>query len=151
MNVWTCPVCDESNEKLNLKCGHFVCVDCIQQWVKKENSCILCRSPIHTLTLDGQEKKVLTKKQSISKAYIELVAFPAIMVSSVDMDMDEKCMYQAEYAYCMYCSESHTSELLLLCDNPCCFQASHTFCESPPLRRVPDEQWFCIDCKNTSP
>ena len=146
---WTCPVCDDEKERVDLDCTHSICVDCIQKWVRKENSCPLCRSPIHIMTIDGKERRVLTRRQPVSKSYLDTVAMPNVLISSVDMDLDldEKCDLQAEYAYCMHCGGSHNSEVLLLCDNTDCLQASHTFCAYPQLRRVPSDQWFCVDCK----
>lgn len=37
-------------------------------------------------------------------------------------------------------------ELLLVCDQ-CNFFCCHTYCESPPLERVPLEEWFCSKCR----
>jgi hypothetical protein len=83
---------------------------------------------------------------------MENVALPDVMVSIVDwgtefeMGLDEKYELQAEVAYCMHCGGAHDSEVLMLCDNPDCLQAAHTFCDYPQLRRVPDGPWYCMDC-----
>lgn len=92
---------------------------------------------------------MLTRRQPIPKAYLESVAVPDVLVSAVDLDldMDEKHELQAEFAYCMHCSSSYNSDVLLLCDNPDCLQAAHTYCDYPQLRRVPQERWFCVDCR----
>ncbi len=149
---WACPVCDEEKKKVDLECQHSVCEECIQKWVRKENSCPMCRSPIHTINIGGKERKVLTRRQPVPKSYLETVALPNVIVSAVDMDLgvDEKCELQAEMAYCMHCGGSHNSDVLLLCDNMDCLQAAHTFCDYPQLHRVPAGQWFCVDCKDST-
>ncbi|KAL4505289.1 hypothetical protein ABPG72_016356 [Tetrahymena utriculariae] len=47
---------------------------------------------------------------------------------------------------CEVCNDYHHDEQLLLCDY--CDDAYHTFCLSPPLKEIPDEEedWFCPVC-----
>lgn len=148
---WICPICDKNDikTKVDLKCNHSFCDQCIQKWVRKENSCPLCRKVVNTLCIGGKERMVLTRRQPVSRYYMESVALPDVMVSVVDLEMEinEKYELQAEMAYCMHCGGTHNSEVLMLCDNSDCLQASHTFCDYPQRRRVPEGPWFCIDCK----
>lgn len=34
----------------------------------------------------------------------------------------------------------------MVCDK-CNFFCCHTYCETPPLRQVPTEEWFCQTCR----
>eukprot|EP01047_Picozoa_sp_COSAG01_P012414 COSAG01_NODE_559_length_15469_cov_11.071308_13_plen_508_part_00 len=40
---------------------------------------------------------------------------------------------------------------MLLCSGPACQNACHTFCCQPPLKEVPEEDWFCAACAAISP
>lgn len=37
-------------------------------------------------------------------------------------------------------------ELMLLCDQSGCICALHTFCLNPPLKAIPEGEWFCPKC-----
>ncbi|GJQ13227.1 hypothetical protein GpartN1_g5018.t1 [Galdieria partita] len=50
--------------------------------------------------------------------------------------------------YCRVCKNTDYEDLLLLCDK--CDDAYHTFCCIPPLESVPEGDWFCPKCRNTS-
>jgi len=38
-----CPICEENKVNLCLPCSHFFCEECINDWVKKSQTCPLCR------------------------------------------------------------------------------------------------------------
>ncbi len=46
---------------------------------------------------------------------------------------------------CFVCKRNDQQDLILLCDG--CDGEYHTFCVQPPLRRIPDDEWFCKECK----
>lgn len=46
---------------------------------------------------------------------------------------------------CFVCKRNDQQDLILLCDG--CDGEYHTFCVSPPLRKIPDSEWFCDECK----
>ena len=43
------------------------------------------------------------------------------------------------------CKRNDKQDLILLCDG--CDGEYHTFCVKPPLRKIPDSEWFCDECK----
>ncbi|CAN0555176.1 unnamed protein product, partial [Ectocarpus sp. 12 AP-2014] len=45
------------------------------------------------------------------------------------------------------CKKNDKQDLILLCDG--CEGEYHTFCVDPPLRKIPDDEWFCEHCKAT--
>lgn len=46
---------------------------------------------------------------------------------------------------CFICKKNDKQDLILLCDG--CDGEYHTFCVKPPLRKIPDDEWFCNECK----
>lgn len=51
---------------------------------------------------------------------------------------------------CSVCQFGGADSLLLLCDGKDCFQSFHTFCLQPPLLTIPDGDWICPYCKESS-
>jgi hypothetical protein len=47
-------------------------------------------------------------------------------------------------AFCTKCGSGGDDEVLMLCDG--CDIAYHTYCLKPPLRTVPEGDWFCPAC-----
>lgn len=46
-----CPICMNTQNCANvsmcrLKCGHVSCMKCIMKWLKRSNTCAVCRTPV---------------------------------------------------------------------------------------------------------
>lgn len=54
------------------------------------------------------------------------------------------CMLMQETAMCMICNKGGDDDALLLCDQ--CNSGCHMYCLSPPLKSIPEDDWFCPDC-----
>ncbi len=50
---------------------------------------------------------------------------------------------------CMTCGRADSDESMVLCDG--CENARHTFCCTPPLPGVPEDDWFCGVCAASPP
>ncbi|KAJ3236121.1 hypothetical protein HDU81_011156 [Chytriomyces hyalinus] len=51
-----------------------------------------------------------------------------------------------EHVACSVCKEGKDDDLILLCD--CCDEGTHTYCATPQLDKIPEDDWFCSDeCK----
>lgn len=50
---------------------------------------------------------------------------------------------------CRICRRKCGDEFMLLCDG--CDHGYHTYCLKPPLKDVPDGDWFCYDCNPVTP
>jgi transposase InsO family protein len=50
---------------------------------------------------------------------------------------------------CKRCGSPNADHLLVLCDN--CGEGEHTYCMQPPLKKVPQGDWFCEDCRSPPP
>ncbi|XP_043709984.1 lysine-specific demethylase 5A isoform X3 [Telopea speciosissima] len=48
---------------------------------------------------------------------------------------------------CEQCGSGFHGEVMLLCDR--CNKGWHTYCLSPPLKRVPLGNWYCLECINS--
>jgi hypothetical protein len=58
-------------------------------------------------------------------------------VSKVNLDVTSCCI----------CNDNHDEDLILLCDGKGCQNETHLFCLRPPLFKVPENKWFCSECK----
>ena len=74
-----CPICEENKVNLCLPCSHFFCEECIKDWVKKSETCPLCRIK-------------LNKKTSVSLETPEIVGSERWSVLS----NDEKLIQEAK-------------------------------------------------------
>ena len=50
---------------------------------------------------------------------------------------------------CRICRRKCGDEFMLLCDG--CDHGYHTYCLKPPLKHVPEGDWFCYDCMPITP
>ena len=50
-----CPICEENKVDLCLPCSHFFCEECINDWVKKSETCPLCRIKLNKKTNTSHE------------------------------------------------------------------------------------------------
>lgn len=71
-------------------------------------------------------------------------------VASIEQESDSDVEFEVEsdsdrQMICMICHKSNDPKKLLLCDG--CENACHTKCDSPPLRLVPEGDWFCKECR----
>ncbi|KAK2975102.1 hypothetical protein RJ640_018904, partial [Escallonia rubra] len=48
---------------------------------------------------------------------------------------------------CEQCNSGLHGEVMLLCDR--CDKGWHIYCLSPPLKRIPPGNWYCLDCLNS--
>eukprot|EP01119_Soliformovum_irregulare_P002370 TRINITY_DN12634_c0_g1_i1.p1 TRINITY_DN12634_c0_g1~~TRINITY_DN12634_c0_g1_i1.p1 ORF type:complete len:835 (+),score=199.49 TRINITY_DN12634_c0_g1_i1:86-2590(+) len=66
-------------------------------------------------------------------------------------DQEQRKKYQDELSDddvpCEICKGKTDADKMLLCDN--CDFGYHMYCLDPPLRRVPETNWYCDDCKNS--
>ncbi|XP_076917745.1 methyl-CpG-binding domain-containing protein 9-like [Bidens hawaiensis] len=52
-----------------------------------------------------------------------------------------------EAGLCRVCSINQDDDKVLLCDNEWCNAEYHTYCLTPPLLEIPQDNWYCPDCK----
>lgn len=52
-------------------------------------------------------------------------------------------------ARCRLCKRKGDAEHMLLCD--ACDRGHHMYCLKPPIKEVPEGQWFCADCRPKEP
>eukprot|EP00871_Galdieria_phlegrea_P003081 jgi/Galph1/3774/GphlegSOOS_G2422.1 len=113
-------------------CSHTYCFDCLKQWSDMLNICPLCKRKFHficDMTDFSRKFRVSDKKQP---KYLE----------------DNEYFNQVEEAiYCAICGSDSNEQVLLLCDG--CNVGMHTYCLSPPLAAVPEDEWFCPECEDS--
>lgn len=69
---------------------------------------------------------------------------------NIEGDKIEKCKQEDEEVrdqICEQCRSGLHGEVMLLCDR--CNKGWHIYCLSPPLKRVPPGNWYCMECLNS--
>ncbi len=65
----------------------------------------------------------------------------------LDLDADNNDSHNGvDEEPCSYCRMTSNADKMLLCDK--CDLPYHMYCLQPKLRKVPEGDWFCPDCKN---
>lgn len=65
----------------------------------------------------------------------------AIMCEVCNDNRNKKC----DECGCCVCSEKRNPHLIILCDE--CDKAYHITCLRPALEKVPEDDWYCPQCK----
>lgn len=51
--------------------------------------------------------------------------------------------------FCYACNSEENHNVLLVCDH-CVQKCCHIYCLNPPLEFVPDDEWYCDFCVETT-
>jgi hypothetical protein len=116
---------------------HVFCLDCVDRWSKVCNACPLCKARFHAVVWqspsDGTERRRVVAPKQISVLHEDETA--AVLAEALE---------RIENALCEMCGGGDCEERILLCD--ACDAGCHTWCCAPPLRAVPEGDWFCPAC-----
>ncbi|KAK0099046.1 hypothetical protein PV326_008360 [Microctonus aethiopoides] len=91
-----------------------------------------------------EEPKVNSSPDSIDIHYLEEKIEQrkiAIICEACNDNRNEKC----DECGCCVCSEKRNPHLIILCDE--CDKAYHITCLTPALEEVPEDDWYCPECK----
>lgn len=170
-----CVVCSGSDDDIGRVggrsgCGHTMCRECAEKWFAIDSRCPVCRGDVVTVTFEDAATLRVGGRRRQPVWYDSGDTTDTESDTSSDDDNDDDSSYtdsdesedddsgpvsdkalkereQTEIATCTACGQDDHPDRLLLCDAPDCYNAVHTFCLVPPLRRVPARDWFCPDCK----
>ena len=81
----------------------------------------------------------LAKATSFSQIFVHLATLERCVMWSKSL-MNVRCRI---------CRRKCGDEFMLLCDG--CDHGYHTYCLKPPLKYVPEGDWFCYDCNPVTP
>lgn len=81
----------------------------------------------------------LAKATSFSQIFVHLATLERCVMWSKSL-MNVRCRI---------CRRKCGDEFMLLCDG--CDHGYHTYCLKPPLKDVPEGDWFCYDCNPVTP
>ena len=84
-------------------------------------------------------KESLAKATSFSQIFVHLATLERTVMWSKSL-MNVRCRI---------CRRKCGDEFLLLCDG--CDHGYHTYCLRPPLKQIPEGNWFCSDCNPVTP
>lgn len=86
------------------------------------------------LPLDNLQQKTFPQFKCIGK----MAFYESILMERGYIEADEDIA-------CRLCGAKDNGGVMLLCDG--CNMGCHTYCLQPPLSGVPEEDWFCEECK----
>lgn len=84
-------------------------------------------------------------KASLAKA----TSFSQIFVHLATLERTVMWSKSLMHVRCRICRRKCGDEFLLLCDG--CDHGYHTYCLRPPLKEIPEGNWFCSDCNPVTP
>ncbi|KAL1523034.1 hypothetical protein AB1Y20_017996 [Prymnesium parvum] len=119
-------------------CTHLFCFSCIRRWCDECSKCPLCKREITRLS------------RTNGHVTLENVKVTAKEQQKPEMSEEELRRFEeeADEVYnCRVCFCGDDAETILLCDS--CDSGYHMHCLSPPLRTVPEGDWYCPDCAPT--
>ena len=138
-----CPeiICSICNSIVNTEdrccpdgCLHSYCFGCLLEWSKFGDTCPLCRVGFSNIRRYNRDKlKEIIKIEPPQKRDDDDV-----------MDANDQIIANAE-SDCYFCRSSENIDNLLICDN-CNKKVCHTYCLSPSLEFVPQDEWYCDFC-----
>jgi PHD and RING finger domain-containing protein 1 len=129
-----CPICLSfmKNQLLArpIECKHEFCLECIEEWSKKTNTCPIDRKTFNYIIVKSPLDKNYYEKKKIQEKKLENEA------------------ETEDFTYCEVCGACDREDTLLLCDG--CDRGYHCECLTPALQRIPEDQWFCAACDLTT-
>merc|ERR1712198_218212 len=109
-------------------CDHSFCLDCILEWSKANNTCPQDRMPFLLVFV----------RKKVDGAIVRRIPVEEVKVDDIPEEEEE------DPTFCEVCGRCDREDQMLLCDG--CDLGFHMECLTPPLTRVPIEEWFCPDC-----
>ncbi|KAF5290718.1 hypothetical protein FQA39_LY14637 [Lamprigera yunnana] len=133
-----CPICLLSFKQQEVgspeACDHSFCADCIQEWSKNVNTC----------PVDRRKFNLILVRSHYKGKYVRSIDVQDSIANSFDDIINETI----DFTPCEVCGSSRDEDRLLLCDR--CDLAYHLECLRPPLDLIPEGEWFCSSCQNTT-
>ena len=113
-------------------CTHQFCLACIYKWSQASNACPCCRAKFHVIVDESDPDCAIAVED------LELRTEP----TATAFDPTEQ-----QQGGCVGCGSGEAEDALLICDS--CDAMWHIFCLEPPLRAVPEGDWYCPSCTRT--
>ncbi|XP_053706126.1 PHD and RING finger domain-containing protein 1-like [Synchiropus splendidus] len=113
-------------------CQHVFCLQCIQQWSEKANTCPVDRISFSFILPEGDAAKKIYVEKPVKDDDADMID------SSSEDDEDD------EEVNCEECGRSDARSRLLVCMS--CDSGFHVGCAKPPSAWDADGDWSCAEC-----
>ncbi|CAF0943076.1 unnamed protein product [Brachionus calyciflorus] len=128
-----CPIClcnFDFNSQLSSPdvCQHIFCLECLQEWSKKVNTCPIDRKTYTHIHI----KNILNLNQTLRRIKVE------------DRTQQHREEYEQDLTFCEICRLPNREDRMLLCD--ACDRGYHCECLNPAVDEIPEGEWFCPEC-----
>jgi len=91
---------------------------------------------------DGNGESSLRKSSRLQEEEEDVVSNAAGFISAGDD------FYLDDHVFCDICCSNAGETEMILCENPACNVARHTYCFDPCWEKVPETQWLCEICQS---
>ena len=114
-------------------CEHIFCAPCIDEWSKNVTTCPIDRKSFEAINIyESINNKKFLRKESVHKKE-----------TNKEAEAPEE-----DLTYCEVCRSPNNEETMLLCDG--CNLGYHMECLNPPLTEIPEGEFFCDNCFQSS-
>lgn len=108
-------------------CQHIFCLECLQEWSKKINTCPIDRKVYNYIIVKNSRTLAQVKKIKVE-----------------DRTKQAQEEYEQDLTYCEVCRQPNREDRMLLCD--ACDKGYHCECLTPSIDDIPEGEWFCPEC-----
>jgi len=93
-----CPVCYDAVPTVSLNCTHKMCQGCAEQWLQRNPTCPICRTPV-SMQMENLSKAVSMALQTRERSReADAAARQAILDATPVLTLDMQADFDDEYA-----------------------------------------------------
>lgn len=92
-----------------------------------------------------KKKKYVPRLESWQESLMQCISTPQLFVHLGTLERSVAWSRSVLKAHCRICRRRGDAENMLLCDG--CNRGHHIYCLKPPLKAIPEGDWFCKSCR----
>ena len=89
--------------------------------------------------------EILTPLQDWENSLMSGTSCPQLFVHLTTLESSIMWSKSLLNTKCRICRRKNDPEKMLLCDG--CDRGHHLYCLKPKLKKIPDDDWYCTECK----
>ena len=93
----------------------------------------------------SMKPEILTPLQDWENSLMNCTSCPQLCVHLTTLESSIMWSKSLLNTKCRICRRKNDPEKMLLCDG--CDRGHHLYCLKPKLKKIPDDDWYCTECK----